>query len=110
MDSLQRVAFAFALVAVGAWGMVAYSVAETLQPPTEAPASRHKVPEAAEPGASGSSTELLGDRLGRSRGVLRPPGGIDPGLTQPPPPTGPRSTPVIPPPGTRGDESEIKPK
>jgi hypothetical protein len=109
MDSLQRVAVAFALVAGGAWAMVAYSVAETLQPPTEAP-SRQKVPEAGEPRASGSSTEPLSDRLDRSRGVIRPPDGIDPGLTQPPPPTGPRSTPVIPPPGTRGDDSEIKPK
>jgi hypothetical protein len=109
MDSLQRVAVAFALVAAGAWAMVAYSIAETLQPPPEAP-SRQKVPEAVEPGASGSSTEPLGDRLERSRGVLRPPGGIDPGLVQPPPPTGTRSTPVIPPPGTRGDENEVKPK
>lgn len=109
MDSLQRVAVAFALVAAGAWAIVAYSVAETLQLPPETP-SHQKVPEADAPEASGSSTEPLGDRLDRSRGVLRPPGGIDPGLTQPPPPTGPRSTPVIPPPGARGDESEIKPK
>src|SRR5204863_2025500 len=110
MDSLQRVAVVFALVAAAAWVMVAYSVAETLQPlPPETP-SHQKVPEAGEPATSGSSTEPLSDRLDRSRGVLRPPGGIDPGLTQPSPPTGPRSTPVIPPPGTRGDESEINPK
>ena len=110
MDSLQRVAAVFAVVAAAAWAMVAYSVAETLQQlPPETP-SHQRVPEAGEAGISGSSTEPLSDRLDRSRGVLRPPGGIDPGLTQSPPSTGARSTPVIPPPGDRGDESEINPK
>jgi hypothetical protein len=107
MDSLQRVAVGFVVVAAAAWAMVAYSVADTIEAPAEMP-SRQKVLEA-EPG-SGSSTEPLSDRLDRSRGMLRPPGGIDPGLTQTPPSVGPRSTPVIRPPGTRGDEGEINPK
>jgi hypothetical protein len=107
MDSLQRVAVAFAVVAAAAWTMVAYSVADTIGAPAETP-SQQKVLEA-EPG-SGGSTEPLSDRLDRSRGVLRPPGGIDPGLTQTPPSAGPHSTPVIPPPGTRGDAAEINPK
>jgi hypothetical protein len=110
MDSLQRIAVIFAIVAAVAWAMVAYSVAETLQQlPPETP-THQKVPEADDPGISGSSMEPLSDRLNRSRGVLRPPGGIDPGLTQSPPSTGTRSMPVIPPPGTRGDESQINPK
>ena len=108
MDSMQRVAVGFLVVAVAAWAMVAYSVADTIEAPAETP-SQQKVLEA-EPGTSGSSTEPLGDRLDRSRGVLRPPGGIDPGLSQPPPSAGPRSTPVIRPPGTRGGEGEINPK
>jgi hypothetical protein len=115
MDSLQRVAVVFAVVAAAAWTMVAYSVAETLQAPPElrAPAetfSPQTVPEAVEPGISGSSTEPLSDRLDRSRGVLRPPGGIDPGLTQSPPPSGPHSTPALPPPGTPGGRPGVNPK
>ena len=109
MDSLQRVAVGFVVVAAAAWAMVAYSVADALEAPADTP-SRQTVLEAGEPGTSGSSTEPLGDRLDRSRGVLRPPGGIDPGLTQAPPSAGPRSTPVIRPPGTRGGEGEINPK
>jgi hypothetical protein len=115
MDSLQRVAVVFAVVAAAAWTMVAYSVAETLKAPAEIRVptetlSPQRVPEAIEPGISGSSTEPLSDRLGRSRGVLRPPGGIDPGLMQVPPPSGPRSTPEIPPPGTPGGIPGANPK
>jgi hypothetical protein len=107
MDSLQRVAVAFAVVAAAAWTMVAYSVADTIGAPAETP-SQQKVLEA-EPG-SGSSTEPLSDRLDRSRGVLRPPGGIDPGLTQAPPPSGPNSTLEIAPPGTPGGKPGANPK
>ncbi len=107
MDSMQRVAVGFVVVAAAAWAMVAYSVADTIEAPAETP-SQQKVLEAES--GSGSSTEPLSDRLDRSRGVLRPPGGIDPGLTQAPPSAGPRSTPVIAPPGTRGDGTEINPK
>jgi hypothetical protein len=108
MDSLQRVAVGFVVVAAAAWAMVAYSVAETLQVPAETPSQM--APEAVEPGISGSSTEPLSDRLDRSRGVLRPPGGIDPGLTQSPPPSGPNSTLEIAPPGTPGGKPGANPK
>lgn len=107
MDSMQRVAVGFIVVAAAAWAMVAYSVADTLEA-AETPS--HQVLSEAGVAGSGSSTEPLSDRLDRSRGMLRPPGGIDPGLTQTPPSVGPRSTPVIRPPGTRGDEGEINPK
>jgi hypothetical protein len=109
MDSLQRVAAVFAVVAATAWAMVAYSVAATIQLPPETPPYQ-KVPEAADPGLSGSSTEPLGDRLDRSRGLINPPVGIDPGLALSPPSSGPRSTPVIRPPGSLGDESGVTPK
>jgi hypothetical protein len=115
MDSLQRVAVVFAVVAAAAWTMVAYSVAETLNSPPgiDRPAetvSPQTVPEPVEPGFSGSSSEPLSDRLDRSRGVLHPPGGVDPGLTQSPPPSGPNSTPEIAPPGTPGGQTDLNPK
>jgi hypothetical protein len=115
MDSLQRVAVVFAVVAAAAWTMVAYSVAQTLQAPAEIRVptetlSPRTAPDSVEPGISGSSTEPLSDRLDRSRGVLRPPGGIDPGLTQSPPPSGPNSTPEIAPPGTSGGRPGANPK
>jgi hypothetical protein len=66
------------------------------------------IPQAGQATGSGSS-EPLGDRLERSNGVIRPPGGVDPGLTEPPPASGSR-TPVIPPPGTPGGTREFNPK
>ena len=97
MDSLKRVAVAFAVAVAAAWAMVAYSVAETTtELPPETP-SHQIVPEAAAPGGSGSSAEPLSRQLGRSGGVIKPPNGIDPGLTQAPPAEG--RTPVIRPPG-----------
>jgi len=64
------------------------------------------IPEANSPDSktpeSGGSTDNLSDKLDRSSGVIRPPGGVDPGIAQSPPPAGPRSTPVIPPPGGPG--------
>jgi hypothetical protein len=69
--------------------------------------SRQVVPEAASPG-SGSSGELLSEKLRRQDGVLRPPTGIDPEMTQKPPPEG--KTPIIRPPGTPGDEQGVDPK
>ena len=59
---------------------------------------------------SGSSTEPLSDKLGRSGGVIHPPTGVDPGITQAPPAIGSKSTPIIPPPGTPGSKSRITPK
>ncbi|MGH7088927.1 MAG: hypothetical protein ACREFQ_08500, partial [Stellaceae bacterium] len=65
-----------------------------------------KIPEKME--NSGSSTEPLGDRLGRSNGVIRPSKDPDPEIAKPTPNLGPQSTPVIPPPGT-GD-GPVQPK
>jgi hypothetical protein len=58
-----------------------------------------------EPPASGTSSS----DLGRSGGVINPPGEIDPAMKRSPPPSGARM-PVIPPPGTPGGDQAIKPK
>jgi hypothetical protein len=50
----------------------------------------------------------LSDQLSRSKGVICPPAGIDPGLTVPP--VGGGITPVIPPPGTPGGDPGLIPK
>lgn len=101
MDSLQRVAAVFAAVATISWGMAAFSIAETAEAPNG------QVPEAAAP-ASGASAPSLSSRLDRSGGVIKPPGGIDPGLAEQPPKDG--RTPVIKPPGTAGSGSSTNPK
>jgi hypothetical protein len=50
----------------------------------------------------------LSDQLPRSKGVICPPAGIDPGISVPP--SGGGRTPVIPPPGTPGGDPSIQPK
>jgi hypothetical protein len=62
------------------------------------------------PAASGETTGSadLSDKLSRSKGVICPPTGIDPGISAPP--VGGGVTPVIPPPGTRGGDPSIIPK
>ena len=51
MDSMQRVAVGFIVVAAAAWAMVAYSVADTLEAPAETP-SHQMLPEAGVPAAA----------------------------------------------------------
>ena len=72
------------------------------------PTAPQTVPE--DPATSGSSTEPLSDKLDRSGGVIRPPGGVDPEMTQTPPRVGSKSMPVIPPPGSPGSKRGINPK
>jgi hypothetical protein len=62
------------------------------------------------PPAPGETTGSanLSDRLSRSKGVICPPAGIDPGLAVPP--VGGGNTPVIPPPGTPGGDPGLIPK
>jgi hypothetical protein len=61
------------------------------------------VPEKIEPqrpiGEPGQG-ETLSEELQRTRGVIKPTPGLDPGLVQPPPDGGAATTPVIPPPPT----------
>ena len=50
----------------------------------------------------------LSDQLSRSKGIICPPAGVDPGIAAPP--VGGGVTPVIPPPGTPGGDPHIIPK
>jgi hypothetical protein len=72
------------------------------------PSSPQTVPE--DRATSGSSTEPLSNKLGRSGGVIHPPGDVDTDMTQAPPAIGRKSTPVIPPPGTPGGRHGVNPK
>ncbi len=100
------------IVAVAALGAPAGGWAQTAgTAPAPGVQPRQTVPEARDPGTSGSSSESLSERLDRSGGVIRPPSGVDPGADRAPPAVSPQSTPVIPPPGTPGsDKPEVKPK
>jgi hypothetical protein len=59
------------------------------------------------PGETTGSVDL-GDQLSRSKGIICPPAGVDPGIAAPP--VGGGTTPVIPPPGTPGGDPNIIPK
>ncbi len=63
-----------------------------------------------DPPAPGETTGSanLSDQLARSKGVICPPAGVDPGISAPP--IGGGRTPVIPPPGTPGGDPNIVPK
>lgn len=50
----------------------------------------------------------LSEQLSRSKGIICPPAGVDPGIAAPP--VGGGVTPVIPPPGTPGGDPLIIPK
>jgi hypothetical protein len=59
------------------------------------------------PGETTGSIDLA-DRLARSKGIICPPSGVDPGIAAPP--VGGGVTPVIPPPGTPGGDPNIIPR
>jgi hypothetical protein len=61
----------------------------------------------ATPGETTGSADL-GDQLARSKGIICPPAGVDPGIAAPP--VGGGRTPVIPPPGTPGGDPTIIPR
>jgi len=55
-----------------------------------------------------NSAKPLSDQLADSKGIICPPGGVDPQMASPPPAGG--NTPVIPPPGSPGGDPSIQPK
>jgi hypothetical protein len=57
-------------------------------------------------GTTGSAP--LSERLARSKGVICPPAGVDPGIKAPP--VGGGATPVIPPPDTPGGDPGLIPR
>jgi hypothetical protein len=98
---------AIMLAALGAPFAVAQSqpLAPPLTPPSAAPLCERGLP--AGPGeTTGSIT--LSEQLARSKGVICPPAGVDPGIAAPP--VGGGATPVIPPPDTPGGDPGLIPK
>jgi hypothetical protein len=78
-------------------------------PPSAAPPQAPECQRGATPTlgeTTGSTT--LSDQLSRSKGIICPPAGVDPGIAAPL--VGGGVTPVIPPPGTPGGDPSIVPK
>jgi hypothetical protein len=100
-------------VVAAASGALLASTVAFAQPLPPGPRAPLQMPECqrgaspAEPGETTGSADL-GDRLARSKGIICPPAGVDPGIAAPP--VGGGVTPVIPPPGTPGGDPNIIPK
>jgi hypothetical protein len=77
------------------------------QPVPDAQAPSEQVPQQPE---GNSPNEPLGQQLSRSKGVIQPPAGIDPGIETPAPQPNVQTMPVIPPPGSPGGDPSIQPK
>jgi hypothetical protein len=79
---------------------------------TPAPRSPQAAPEcqrgATDTPGETTGTATLSDQLSRSKGIICPPAGVDPGIAAPA--VGGGVTPVIPPPGTPGGDPHIIPK
>ena len=84
--------------------------AQSQAPAPQAPLQMPECRRGALPGEPGETTGSadLGDRLARSKGIICPPAGVDPGIAAPP--VGGGTTPVIPPPGTPGGDPNIIPR
>ncbi|HLY46289.1 MAG TPA: hypothetical protein VKQ73_11970 [Stellaceae bacterium] len=78
MNSLKRVAVAFAVIAAAAWGMVAYSLAEPAPQPPQG------VPEGAGPAQAGPGA-APGRGLAHWSETIEPPARGSPRLSQTPP-------------------------
>jgi hypothetical protein len=94
-----------------AFGVGPLAFAQSERPPLLSPSPKQDCQRGAEalpaPGETDGSVNLS-DELSRSKGVICPPAGIDPGIAAPP--VGGRVMPVIPPPGTPGGDPSIIPK
>jgi len=83
------------------------TAAQQTRPPVlpQAPDPKTDVPEKVDPtplAPADETTGTLSDQLKNSRGVIAPPGNVDPDIRVPAPVPNPGTTPVIPPPGTPG--------
>jgi hypothetical protein len=103
----------FAATIIAAMASVPLALAQSQQPappltaPSQGPDCRRANGLPPKPGdTTGSAT--LSEELARSKGVICPPGGIDPGISIPP--VGGGVMPVIPPPGTPGGDPNLVPK
>jgi hypothetical protein len=108
MRSLSLAAGLFALCAAGAPSVLAQqSQPPSLRAPPPSPECQRGATSPATPGETTGSANLS-DELSRSKGIICPPAGIDPGISAPP--LGGGVMPVIPPPGTPGGDPGIIPK
>jgi hypothetical protein len=93
----------------GAFASGTFAFAQPQAPPATAPLQTPECQRGVSPTpgeTTGSVT--LSDQLSRSKGIICPPAGVDPGIAVPP--VGGGVTPVIPPPGTPGGDLSIIPK
>ena len=109
-------------LATGAFGpgALAQGSSQSTQPPSmpvlPSPQNNTTIPEKIAPqepsstGSTSGSGATLSEKLERSDGVIRPPGGIAPDMTVPAPVPNPGTTPVIPPPGSPGGNPRIDPR
>ena len=74
------------------------------------PTDRDRQPRTETEGQAPPGSGNLSDRLDRSKGVIKPPQGVDSGMHVPAPDAGSQRTPVIPPPGTPGGDQSVEPK
>ena len=108
--------------AAGAYvpGALAQDSSRSTQPPSmpvlPSPQNNATIPEKIAPqepsstGSTGGSGATLSEKLERSDGVIRPPGGVAPDMTVPAPVPNPGTTPVIPPPGSPGGNPRVDPR
>jgi hypothetical protein len=112
---------ATALIAGGlATGALAQGSSQSTQPPSmpvlPSPQNNSSIPEKIAPqepsstGSTSGSGGTLSEKLERSDGVIRPPGGVAPDMTVPAPVPDPGTTPVIPPPGSPGGNPRVDPR
>ncbi len=93
---------------------------QSTQPPSmpvlPSPQNNTSIPEKIAPeepsstGSTGGSGATLSEKLERSDGVIRPPGGVAPDMTVPAPVPNPGTTPVIRPPGSPGGNPTVDPR
>jgi hypothetical protein len=113
-DRLGRMASIVALAGLCAASLVAAAVAQA--PPSRTETAPQTAPPSDKNGRNketageGRVGETLSEELSKSRGVIKPPTGIDPGIKVPAPEPHPGTTIVIPPPGTPGGDPTVIPK
>ncbi len=108
---MRSLGLAAALLALAAGGIPsALAQSPPPAPPLSAPPASPECQRGTTATAPGETTGTadLSDTLSRSKGIICPPAGIDPGIAAPP--VGGGVMPVIPPPGTPGGDTSIVPK
>ena len=103
-NSACRIAVALGAVATAGFLSLASGTPVRAQGTDNNPKEVPTAPDSSAPGTT------LSEKLDKSKGVLHPPGGIDPEIQTPAPDPNPNTTPVIPPPGTPGGDPNVQPK